>query len=133
MSLMGTWCCGITPAQHAGGPGLNPQRVHFTRFFTARKLSHAAFATLSCGAFCGARVVLLDVCVSCAARLTRCFLAHASYGGVFAVLFNLTRATRTCVKCVCGALGALGLRLLRDIRPPVSRIVSGMKHILLTS
>ena len=27
MSLMGTWCSGITPAQHAGGPGLNPQRV----------------------------------------------------------------------------------------------------------
>ena len=24
----GTWCSGITPAQHAGGPGLNPQRVH---------------------------------------------------------------------------------------------------------
>ena len=24
---MGTWCSGITPAQHAGGPGLNPQRV----------------------------------------------------------------------------------------------------------
>ena len=22
------WCSGITPAQHAGGPGLNPQRVH---------------------------------------------------------------------------------------------------------
>ena len=25
---MGTWCSGITPAQHAGGPGFNPQRVH---------------------------------------------------------------------------------------------------------
>ena len=24
----GTWCSGITPAQHAGGPGFNPQRVH---------------------------------------------------------------------------------------------------------
>lgn len=24
----GTWCSGITPTQHAGGPGLNPQRVH---------------------------------------------------------------------------------------------------------
>ena len=24
----GTWCSGITPAQHAGGPGLNPQCVH---------------------------------------------------------------------------------------------------------
>ena len=23
----GTWCGGITPAQHAGGPGFNPQRV----------------------------------------------------------------------------------------------------------
>ena len=25
----GTWCSGITPAQHAGGPGFNPQCVHF--------------------------------------------------------------------------------------------------------
>ena len=25
----GTWCSGITPAQHAGGPGFNPQRAHF--------------------------------------------------------------------------------------------------------
>ena len=24
----GTWCSGITPAQHVGGPGLNPQCVH---------------------------------------------------------------------------------------------------------
>ena len=27
--LEGTWCGGITPAQHAGGPGFNPQRAHF--------------------------------------------------------------------------------------------------------
>ena len=26
--LLGTWCSGITPAQRAGGPGLNPQCVH---------------------------------------------------------------------------------------------------------
>ena len=26
--IEGTWCSGITPAQHAGGPGLNPQCVH---------------------------------------------------------------------------------------------------------
>ena len=26
---LGTWCSGITPAQHAGGPGFNPQCVHF--------------------------------------------------------------------------------------------------------
>ena len=26
--VKGTWCSGITPAQHAGGPGFNPQRVH---------------------------------------------------------------------------------------------------------
>ena len=25
---VGTWCSGIAPAQHAGGPGFNPQRVH---------------------------------------------------------------------------------------------------------
>ena len=25
----GTWCSGITPAQHAGGPGFNPQCVQF--------------------------------------------------------------------------------------------------------
>ena len=27
----GTWCSGITPAQHAGGSGLNPQCVHIIR------------------------------------------------------------------------------------------------------
>ena len=32
MSFKGTWCSGITPAQHAGGPGFNPQRVHLARF-----------------------------------------------------------------------------------------------------
>ena len=26
--VRGSWCSGITPAQHAGGPGLNPQTVH---------------------------------------------------------------------------------------------------------
>ena len=25
---MGTWCCGITHAKHAGGPGFNPQCAH---------------------------------------------------------------------------------------------------------
>ena len=30
-SSKGTWCSGITPAQHAGGPGFNPQRVHVAR------------------------------------------------------------------------------------------------------
>ena len=28
LKTSGTWCSGITPAQHAGGPGFNPQRVH---------------------------------------------------------------------------------------------------------
>ena len=27
-NFKGTWCSGITPAQHAGGPGFNPQCVH---------------------------------------------------------------------------------------------------------
>ena len=27
--IKGGWCSGITPAQHAGGPGFNPQTVHF--------------------------------------------------------------------------------------------------------
>jgi hypothetical protein len=30
--IKGTWCSGITPAQHAGGPGFNPQRVHHIMF-----------------------------------------------------------------------------------------------------
>ena len=29
---LGTWYSGITPAQHAGGPGLNPQCVHSIPF-----------------------------------------------------------------------------------------------------
>ena len=28
VTAKGTWCSGITPAQHAGGPGFNPQCVH---------------------------------------------------------------------------------------------------------
>ena len=32
---LGTWCSGITPAQHAGGPGFNPQRVHILCFVVA--------------------------------------------------------------------------------------------------
>ena len=28
MSRKGSWCSGITPAQHAGAPGLNPLTVH---------------------------------------------------------------------------------------------------------
>ena len=27
-NFTGTWCSGITPAQHAGGPGFKPQCVH---------------------------------------------------------------------------------------------------------
>ena len=41
---MGTWCSGITPAQHAGGPGLNPQNV---QLHTARGDLEEAFSTLS--------------------------------------------------------------------------------------
>ena len=26
----GSWCSGITPAQHAGGPGFNPRTVHIS-------------------------------------------------------------------------------------------------------
>ena len=36
MSLKGTWCSGITPAQHAGGPGFNPQRVHVLEAVTSK-------------------------------------------------------------------------------------------------
>ena len=32
----GTWCSGITPAQHAGGPGFNPQRVHVLAAVTSK-------------------------------------------------------------------------------------------------
>ena len=34
----GTWCSGITPAQHAGGPGFNPQRVQFDLSYVAAHL-----------------------------------------------------------------------------------------------
>ena len=30
--LKGSWCSGITPAQHAGGPGFKPQRVHIALY-----------------------------------------------------------------------------------------------------
>ena len=38
---MGTWCSGITPAQHAGGPGLNPQCVHLSQTEHSAKRSMA--------------------------------------------------------------------------------------------
>ena len=33
--VKGTWCSGITPAQHAGGAGFNPQRVNFRLCLTS--------------------------------------------------------------------------------------------------
>ena len=30
LKYVGTWCSGITSAQHAGGPGFNPQCVHWS-------------------------------------------------------------------------------------------------------
>ena len=30
--LKGSWCSGITPCQHAGGPGFKPQRVHIALY-----------------------------------------------------------------------------------------------------
>ena len=30
--IRGSWCSGITPAQHAGGPGFNPRTVHALLF-----------------------------------------------------------------------------------------------------
>ena len=33
---MGTWCSGITPAQHAGGPGINPQCVQCLLWIVTR-------------------------------------------------------------------------------------------------
>ena len=42
MSLSsGTWCSGITPAQHAGGPGFNPQCVHFCQVLDAYYVMNA--------------------------------------------------------------------------------------------
>ena len=35
-TFKGTWCSGITPAQHAGGPGFNPQRVHVLEAVTSK-------------------------------------------------------------------------------------------------
>ena len=38
LTTSGTWCSGITPAQHAGGPGFNPQCVHLCPFRIHRPL-----------------------------------------------------------------------------------------------
>ena len=43
----GTWCSGITPAQHAGGPGFNPQRVHFSR-----TMPHTSISLVVCLRYC---------------------------------------------------------------------------------
>jgi hypothetical protein len=39
---VGTWCSGITPAQHAGGPGFNPQCVHLHVECMPALATHAA-------------------------------------------------------------------------------------------
>ena len=42
----GTWCSGITPAQHAGGPGFNPQCVHSGVGATSNSNLHRGGRTL---------------------------------------------------------------------------------------
>ena len=40
----GTWCSGITPAQHAGGPGFNPQCVQLIVTYSKRYSSNYLFS-----------------------------------------------------------------------------------------
>ena len=43
----GTWCSGITPVQHAGGPGFNPQCVHGVLLKTRFRAKHSPKTSLS--------------------------------------------------------------------------------------
>ncbi len=54
-SSWGTWCSGITPAQHAGGPGLNPQCVHFGQVRASNNLHYQVRADKALTAQCPAR------------------------------------------------------------------------------
>ena len=51
--LKGTWCSGITPAQHARGPGFNPERAPFEPLYlTIRLQPHLAPRCLNKQACC---------------------------------------------------------------------------------
>ena len=55
---VGTWCSGITPTQHAGGPGFNPQCVHLIAGL--RPSPHTPFK-LDSGPFRAVGLALLQV------------------------------------------------------------------------
>ena len=59
----GTWCSGITPAQHAGGPGFNPQCVQYFHLFSAA-VSQLKAKSLECVSSCALRVLVSQADVS---------------------------------------------------------------------
>ncbi len=57
----GTWCSVITPVQHAGGPGFNPQCVHASAHSTCSSCCFsAAFTTDGCARFSRSRPCARD-------------------------------------------------------------------------
>ena len=53
----GTWCSSITPAQHAGGPGFNPQCFQYFGLFSAA-VSQLKAKSLECVSSCALRVLV---------------------------------------------------------------------------
>ena len=98
----GTWCSGITPAQHAGGPGVNPQRVHMYHCCVRMRLwSHLAALSVQgtmCNMQCAmsslqsaVRGVQLAVCNVCGVYTPPCPLRGAHHSIV--AKYNVSRKT----------------------------------------
>ena len=65
MYQTGSWCSGITPAQHAGGPGLNPQRVHlaWARYGIRLLRAHLTWLRVAMGRLLFEPVANVNQCV----------------------------------------------------------------------
>ena len=69
----GTWCSGITPAQHAGGPGFNPQCVHLVaEALCLRKRKRGNQTSPVHFAFLLPRPLCVCVCVCVCVRVCVC-------------------------------------------------------------
>ena len=111
---MGTWCNGITPAQHAGGPGFNPQCVHlsFPWLATARHASIGPRKCITpCFACAGSRSVSTSSDVRWGMRSLRC----TRVGLATPICFTCSRSVRRCLLdhhvlfvCWCRTRGSHG-------------------------
>ena len=80
LKYVGTWCSGITPAQHAGGPGFNPQCVHLQMTWRV--------SVANCGGSTSSRALLGVRCTSQWRRRPLLLFADV-FDALFVLLFIL--------------------------------------------